>query len=365
MGFNSFLGNANAVQSVREMLASRRLPGSLLFAGPDGVGKKTLALMLAKALNCERQSEDFCGECPACRKAEEMLAATREDLTRRRETKDVQRRVEGLVYFDLQLIEPLTRYILTEQIRQLRSVANTRPFEFRRRIFVIDDAQAIHWQAVDLLLKILEEPPETTTLILICPNAYELRPTIRSRCRRIAFRPVDDALLSSLLAKDARIPAAQRDLVARVAAGSIARAKAFDADEFTRRRRPWLDFLDAITTGSRGDAAPDWKRLFESTKALTEDRNQFEDTLKTGYGLLRDLLQVSVYGPDAKVANIDLLSRLKAWSDKLGVKKIAKLKDGLDQAYRLQTRNVNQQLGLDATVVDLLDTPALRTSSIR
>jgi DNA polymerase-3 subunit delta' len=352
MGFETFLGNSKALESVREMLNSGRVPGSLLFTGPEGVGKKTLALMLAKALNCDRQTGDFCGECAACRKAEEMLGATREDLARRRESKDAQRRVEGLVYFDLQLIEPITRFILTEQIRQLRSVANTRPFEFRRRVFIIDDAQAIHWQAVDLLLKILEEPPQTTTLILVCPNAYELRPTIRSRCRRVAFQPVDDTLLGALLAKETHVLAMQQDLAARVAAGSIARARAFDLDEFTHRRRPWLDFLDAVARGASGVSGPDWKRLFDSTKALAEDRNQFENTLKTGYALLRDLLQVAVYGPDARVANLDLLPQLKVWSGKLGVRGIATLKEGLDQAYRLQTRNVNQQLGLDATAVD-------------
>ena len=88
----------------------------------------------------------------------------------------------------------MTKFILTEQIRQLRSIAYTRPFEFPRRIFIIDDAQAIHWQAVDLLLKVLEEPPETTSFILVCPNAFELRSTIRSRCMRMAFQPVDQAL---------------------------------------------------------------------------------------------------------------------------------------------------------------------------
>jgi len=355
MGFDSFLGNTKALESVREMLSSGRVPGSLMFTGPDGVGKKTLALMLAKALNCERQAGDFCGECAACRKAEEMLSATREDLARRRESKDAQRRVEGLVYFDLQLIEPITRYILIEQIRQLRSAAYTRPFELRRRVFVIDDAQAIHWQAIDLLLKVLEEPPETTTLILVCSNAYELRPTIRSRCRRLAFQPVDDSLVSSLLAKESRVPAAQRDLVVRIAAGSIARARSFDAEEFTRRRRPWLDFLDAIASGTRDDRAVNWKGLFDSTKALAEDRERFEDTLQMGYALLRDLLQVSVAGPNAKVANIDLASPLKIWSDQIGVKRIEKLKEGLDRAYRLQSRNVNQQLGLDVTALDLFD----------
>ncbi len=199
MGFDSFLGNANAVRSVREMVKSDRLPGALLFAGHDGVGKKTLALMLAKALNCERRGaggDDFCGECGRCRKAEEMVMAAREDLARRRELKDARRRVEGLVYFDLQLIEPLTRYILSEQIRELRNAAYTHPFEFPRRIFILDEAQTVHWQAADLLLKVLEEPPETTTLILVCPNLYELRPTLRSRCRRV---PDGNELLSPSL----------------------------------------------------------------------------------------------------------------------------------------------------------------------
>ena len=89
----------------------------------------------------------------------------------------------------------LTKFILTEQIRQLRTIAYTRPFEFPRRVFILDEAQTIHWQAVDLLLKVLEEPPETTSFILICPNAYELRSTIRSRCMRIAFQPVEQALI--------------------------------------------------------------------------------------------------------------------------------------------------------------------------
>jgi DNA polymerase-3 subunit delta' len=358
MGFETFLGNSKAVTAVRDMLTSGRVPGALLFAGTDGVGKKTLALMLAKALNCERKpdrGDDFCGECHRCRKAEEMLAATREDLARRRDFKDSTRRVEGLVYFDLQLIEPITRYILIEQIRQLRHVANTHPFEFPRRVFVIDEAQAIHWQAADLLLKVLEEPPETTTIILICPNAYELRPTIRSRCMRIQFEPVEETVIARLLDEEARVPKAQRALAARVAGGSVAKAKTFDPAEFQSRRRPWLDFLEAVAGKTRGPAAPpDWKTLFDSTKALSQDREAFGQTLAVGYDLLRDLAQVleNETGPD--VVNVDVRARLKTWAERLGFAGIELLKNGLDQAYRLQTRNVNQQLGLDDLALEIL-----------
>lgn len=355
MDFESFWGNAQAVAAVRDMLATGQVPGALLFAGPDGVGKKTLALMLAKALNCERRGNNFCAQCPRCRKAEEMLASTREDLASRRETKDAQKRVEGLVYFDLQLIEPLTRYILIEQVRQLRNVAYTRAFEFPQRVFVIDQAHAIHWQAVDLLLKVLEEPPETTTLILVCPNAYELRPTIRSRCRRLQFLPVEDSVIGNLLAEQGRVSKAQQGLAVRTAAGSVAKALTFDPTEFERRRRPWLDFLESVAgQGRNSSEEPDWKLLFQSTRNLAENREDFEETLKIGYSLLRDLMQILAAGADAEVANLDLLPRLKAWAPKLGLPGLETLKTGLDSAYRLQTRNVNQQMGFDALAVELL-----------
>jgi len=355
MPFDSFLGNRKAVAFVRDMLAAERVPHALLFSGLDGVGKKTLALMLAKALNCEQRTDDFCGECSRCRKVEEMLARTREDLERRREMKDAARRVEGMIYFDVQLIAPLTRYILIEQVRQLRNLAYTRPFELPRRVFIVDQAQAVHWQAIDLLLKVLEEPPETTTLILICPNASEIRSTLRSRCQRIQFAPAPEAIVHQVLAEDDRVPKAQRALVARLASGSISKARSFDFQHFQGQRRPWLDFLDGVALAGRGagTAVPDWKLLFDSTKALTENREAFEDTLRIGYSLLSDLLQMLLAEGDSRVVNLDLAQRLKTWASRLGLRGIEMLKNGLDQAHRSQIRNVNQQLGLEALAIEL------------
>jgi len=367
MSFSEFLGNSKAVAEVRGMLAADRVSGALLFAGPDGVGKRTLAEMLAKAVNCERLKGDFCGACASCRKAENMLTLAREDTARRREIKDSGRRVEGFVYFDLQLIAPVTRYILIEQIRHARNVAYTRPFELARRILIIDQAQSVHWQAVDLLLKMLEEPPETTLFILVCPNAYELRPTIRSRCRRVQFLPAEDAVIEKILEVERRLPRAQLPLAVRIASGSIARAKALDLGEFEQRRLPWLGYLDGLVgeaepvRGSADTNRPgvavkpnwsDWQTVFDSTKALTEKRESYEETLNVGYALLRDLTSV-LHARDDEVVNLDLRPRLKVWASKLGMTGIEKLKNGLDAAYRLQTRNVNQQLGLDALAVEV------------
>ncbi|MGO8785992.1 MAG: ATP-binding protein [Terriglobia bacterium] len=354
MGFDSFIGNPQAVEAVREMLATGRVPGSLLFAGPEGVGKKTLALMLAKALVCERGEGDFCDQCSRCRKTEQMFTAAREDLARRRESKDTARRVEGLVYFDLQIIEPLTKFILTEQIRQLRAIAYTRPFEFPRRIFIVDEAQTIHWQAVDLLLKVLEEPPESTSFILICPNAFELRSTIRSRCARVAFQPVDPTLIQDLLAREMKLTDPQKALAARVAAGSVARALTFDPAEYERRRQPWLDFLEAMARRGAPGAAVDWRLVFDSARALAENRDDFEGTLKVGYSLLSDLMHVLLNPAAQAVVNVDLTARLKGWAPKLTLGGIERLKSGLDQAYRLQIRNVNPQLGFETLGIEMI-----------
>ena len=355
MPFESFIGNSKALACVREMAAGGRLPGSLLFAGPEGVGKKTLARMLAKALVCERDENNFCDECAHCRKAEEMFTAAEEDLGRRRDIKDAARRVEGLVYFDFQIIAPLTRFILTDQIRQLRHVAYTRPFEFPHRVFIIDEAQTIHWQAADLLLKVLEEPPETTSFILICSNPYELRPTIRSRCLQILFQPAAEPAIRELLARQRGLSDAQLALASRVSAGSVAKARSFDLAAYEQRRRPWLDFLAAVSRRPTSPSAgTDWRPLFDSAKALAERRDDFEATLDIGYSLLRDLLLALLHGPEHEVTNLDMLPRLKAWAANLGLNGIEHLKSGLDQAYRLQVRNINQQLGFETLGLEVI-----------
>lgn len=361
MGFDSFLGNPRAVQAVRDMLARGRVPGSLLFTGPEGTGKKTLGLMLAKALNCERrgpQGNDFCGECSHCRNSDEFVATGREDLERRREIKDAQKRTEGLLYLDVQLIEPITRYILIEQIRQLRATAYTRPFNFSQRVMIVDQAQAIHWQAADLLLKVLEEPPETTTIILICPNAYELRPTIRSRCLTLQFSPVEKAVIERVLREERGIGKNDLALARRVANGSISAARTLDLKAYVEQRRPWLTLLDAVSRpSSRSLAPPQWKALFDATKQLADERDRVEESLRTGSILLRDVMHVLVGAQTGAVTNIDLLPRLETWAKGLGLKGIQQLEEGIERAHSLQNRNVNQQLTYEALSAELLSSP--------
>lgn len=358
MGFDTFLGNTKAVAMARGMLASSHVPGALLFSGPEGVGKRTLAIMLAKGMNCAARAphgDEFCGECRNCKSIDEMLASGAADLARRRETSDAPRRTENLIYFDVQIVAPITRFILVEQIRQLRISAYSRPFELPHRVFIIDEAQNVHWQATDLLLKVLEEPPETSTLILVCPDAYQLRTTIRSRCVRLDFAPVEDTILERLLARDESIPGSRHRLALRLADGSVAKAKSPQFDEYEAQRRPWLDFLGTLAGSTSAACGAQWERITAATKAITASRDQWEPNLRVGYLLCRDLMTCLSETEGRFLVNVDLKPQIETWARQLGFERLAKIMAGLDESYRVRSRNVNAQISLDALAAGILE----------
>jgi hypothetical protein len=175
---------------------------------------------------------------------------------------------------------------------------------------------------------------------------------------QILFQPVAESVILELLAKQERLNKTQMMLAARVASGSVAKAKTFDIAAYEQRRKPWLEFLGAVARrGPPSSGAVDWRPLFDSAKALTETRDDFEATLDIGYSLLRDLLHVLLQGPETEVTNVDVLPRLQAWAADLGLQGIELLKAGLDQAFHLQIRNINQQLGLESLGMEVWARP--------
>ena len=348
MSFGDLIGNREAVDTVRKMLAQDRLPSALLFTGPGGVGKLTFAKMLAHAIHCEQEENDFCGSCQECRKTSEMLILATEDLERRRAKKDSAGKAENLVYFDLQLVEPLGQFILSAQIEKIISEAYAKPFELSQRIFILNDAHRIHWSGVDRLLKILEEPPTTTFFILVCPNASALRATIRSRCTRVTFRALEDKEIQEFLKRKTELTPTERRLAAHLSGGSIGRACSFDLDDYQRCRKSWLSFFEFCLSSK------DWSSLFRTTEFLAKDRENFEANLSIAYSLLRDLLVLQATGNENKILNRDLAPHLLSWGKHVDITWISKVSRGLDQAHRQQIRNMNQQLGLDALASEVI-----------
>ncbi|MGB6719563.1 MAG: DNA polymerase III subunit delta', partial [Terracidiphilus sp.] len=214
VGFQEFLGNAATVTHLRESVRAGRFPHSLILAGPRGAGKYTLALMLAKAVNCLEPKEsdglpDFCGRCANCVRIgesanlEERVAeavAAREDL---RETDKRETRILVQTHPDVLVIPPDPPQLLIKlgQVRQAIHAAYYRPPVEARRAFTIFTSSAFMKEAANSLLKVLEEPPDHTTLILLTENPQELLPTLRSRAVIHRLGALPGAELETLLAE--------------------------------------------------------------------------------------------------------------------------------------------------------------------
>src|ERR1700688_4276735 len=225
MGFSEFIGNPRIVTALRGMLAGERVPHAMLFAGPRGVGKFTLARMLAQAANCERLRDDFCGECATCRRIG-LLADIRpliqQGLAQRGERPDaatVERvplliethpDVWAVVPDPVRAKDPVARPVLhVGQLRPVQRAAYFKP-QGRRRVFILDGAETMRWDLAGVFLKILEEPPESATLILLARNPYQLLPTIRSRCLQFSFTPLATEEVEEILRTRTEMKAEER-----------------------------------------------------------------------------------------------------------------------------------------------------------
>src|SRR5580692_1488509 len=235
MGFNEFLGNERIVSALRGMLKRKRVPSALLFSGPRGLGKYTLARMFAQAANCERLKDDFCGECETCKRIA-LLAdpetLIEQGLAERGESADaatVERvplilqthpDVWALVPDPVRLKTPVARAML--RVGQLRAVQRAAYFQpmGRRRVFLLDGAETMRWDVANVFLKILEEPPGSATLILTAPSPHVLLPTIISRCLQFHFAPLPQAEVEEILKQKTDRKAADRKLAAQLAEGS-------------------------------------------------------------------------------------------------------------------------------------------------
>lgn len=363
MGFSEFLGNDRIVAALRGALRAGRVPHAMLFSGPRGLGKFTLARMFAQAANCERLPDDFCGECNTCTRIAPLAdpqALLEQGLAERGESADaatVERvplilqshpDVWALVPDPVRLKSPVARPML--RIGQLRAVQRAAYFQpmARRRVFILDAADTMNWNVANVFLKILEEPPGSATLILTAPSPFSLLPTIVSRCLQFNFAPLSQPQVESILQVKTRRKSAEIHLAAQLAEGSPGLALEMNVEKASERRRNALRILDRAARG-QGFAL-----LFSETSALAKDRDSsFEDQLAIFYSLLSDLLQLASGIPHPALRNAPLAGELQLMVKLIDLPWIMRATAAFDELHAGARRNLNRQLGLDALAASL------------
>jgi DNA polymerase III subunit delta' len=343
--FDSLIGNERAKEGLRRMLRQGRVPGALLFAGEEGLGKKLFALELARALNCAaRAGVEACGVCPACMRMGKFHFPAEDD-------RDAHKKVIWSEHKDVGQVIPYSRNILVDAIRDLESESNFRPFEGAARVFIVEDADRLNDAASNALLKTLEEPPPTTHIVLVTSRPAALLPTIRSRSQVVRFAPLRAEEIEEFMVKNRRRSGEEAKLAAQLAGGRPGHAVEFNLDAY-RARRDWaLGVVEALAVG------PDRGRLLRAAEDLSDAKNkeEFEPRLDVLETLIRDLWLSALKAEAAPLVNQDLRERIARLGEGLRPQRPARW---LSRVAELRARlafNVNRRVASDALFLSMAE----------
>jgi len=305
MPFHDIAGNGHAKAILKMALGRDRVPNSLLFCGPPGVGKRRTARVLAQALNCLNSKDDACGECGPCRGIETAgkkdergtfpdvleyeIPKDRKDSKNKKDGDGAQaNEVTETDETEDKKGESKKTVITIKQMRELRELAFLKPMVGRRRVFIVTAADTMEVEAATALLKILEEPPLFTHIILLSENPEEILPTIKSRCRILTFLPIsDEEIEKALLDRD--VASERARVAAIVCRGNMEKALEMDWDALQAERRNAWDLFSGLA--NRTDPAALLKRY--AYKRESGKRAAVKDELAA-------LLEMmSIFGRDA------------------------------------------------------------------
>jgi DNA polymerase-3 subunit delta' len=335
--FRDLLGHRAQKTLLARAIARGALPQSLIFAGPDGVGKRQIALAVAQRLNCltvpeDAPDADACGTCSACRR---IAQGTHPDVAT----------VPGEAKVD--------------DVREQIQAAAFRPFEGRRRVFVFDDAHLLLPQSQNALLKTLEEPTRSSQFILVTSRPDGLLPTVRSRCPQLRFGRLDVDEVASLLVERQGLSAVEAREVAFAADGSPGRAIA-DASPLGESLRALAERVIAVAAASPVERLRAAAALAEAdkkgkraagAKALS-DREMLRERLDALGVVVRDL-GIEAAGGDRRWQSRQPPPQLADLARRLGPDRLAKAYAAVSEARQALDRNVSFKTVADWVALEI------------
>lgn len=314
MAFQNILGNSRVKTILSKSLQRNRVPNSLLFTGPEGVGKKEMALVVAKALNCLQKTEDSCEECKSC------VAINKK------------------IFPDVMEVSPQKNVIKIEQMRLLKSTTYLKPMVGKKRVFIISNAEKMSEEASNSLLKILEEPPSFSHIFLLTDNPYLILPTIKSRCQILSFAPVFKEDIEKVLLEKG-YGAEKSRVISLVVHGNLRYALSLDWDDLQeKRQKAWQVFHGLI----KKENASVFLKEFSSARFL--GRQDLEQILELLSSFCRDIVVFKEEGDLSHLMNPDYEQDLQETSGYLSLEQALDILSKIDYSLYALQKNLNVNL---------------------
>jgi DNA polymerase-3 subunit delta' len=329
-------GHGKHTAFLRRSLETRSLSHAYLFVGPAHIGKMTLALNLASALNC-RGDGPPCGECDSCLK---IIAGKHADV-----------QVTGLNGGEKTEESKQHKEIGIDRIRdEVQHSASLPPFEGDYKVFIIDGAERLSLEAANCLLKTLEEPEKKVVFILLTANERLLPETVVSRCLMLKLTPVPVAEIKQVLTGEMGVEQEKAVLLARLSHGCPGWAISAAGDESLLRQR--TDWLDEVTDIIDAGAEERFAYAARMATRFGQDREAVFGVLDLWLDLWRDLLLVKADAPD-NIANIDRLETLSGIAGSYSLVQIREFIKNIQAAAEQLRLNVNPRLVMEVLMLEL------------
>lgn len=322
MDFKDIIGHEKNIEILKKSIQSKSLSHSFLFEGEEGIGKKMVALALAKTILCEEEGDRPCNICNSCLK------------------------FDSFNHPDFFLIEAENEIIKKEEIERLIKNTLTAPFQSKKKIFLIDESHKMNLTAQNKLLKTLEEPPSYINIILISSNSNKLLPTILSRVQNLSFYPVKGEKIVEILMDKYNKKEVQARFIQSFTKGAVGESISLCTDDsFFKNRDIVIKLIDDIIKG-------DLTKIFNSTGFFNENKDKIEEILDIFLYWFRDLSIYKELGNSDLLINKDKLQNLSLQSNM----KSSKINDIIEKIVQTKTnigRNMNYQLSIETMLFSI------------
>ena len=343
-GFELLINQEQPIRILTTLLRNGTLPHALLFTGTEGVGKQAAAVALAMACNCQKELPEFnaadrsgqdpvnssgefnritmdaCGVCKSCRK---ITAGNHPDIIR---------------------IQPIGPIIKIDQIRALLQTLAMKPYEAITRVAILSEAQTMNAAASNALLKILEEPPSRSMLVLTATQKSDLLPTIVSRCQHVGFNPIPKQRIASWLKKKHGLEQQAADILAAMANGSFSRAQMMVKEDWLQRRK-WL--IEEMARLSLQPIA----HLYALAEKLSKEKEALAQSLEIIKVWFRDLI-INQYDA-GKIINRDVANKIEHASQKDNLPDLLSKVDAVQKTQNRLAPNTNLRLTIESLLIRL------------